>query len=426
MESHLMKLAFIVERNAHFKLYAPVIEAALQRGWEVECWLRLAKHSRGLKAYLNPTLNDVPTFRQDSVTVRRYVDRHNCLELIAESSVNAVISIYPRHFYFSEPTPNCRFVTLQVGLDMFVNSGPDSLASSDLLCLYTPFWVDWAASYYTASDQCDPQRFRRLLQGKVVYTGFPQLDVFAQIDPTTVRRRWGIPLEQPVVLLLPITLANKPGAWPRFFAARGHLRQTIELVIGGLLEDRNLIGQYRSWITSGWNDHSLTEALYRFCDHNGAYLIAKGRLKDPIRPHLLAAADKSLYDDAYYPATVLEAMSIADLCIHFYSTAALEACYAGVYGLCVHRPSPRVKARAEAPIYHQLWRTNWPGSAYNYKGVNRWMTIPQVITELPRMSLADFRLDPDARTEYLQEYVGPADGNASRRVLNAITKCVKQ
>jgi hypothetical protein len=421
-----MKLAFIVGRTNYFKFYGPLIEAALQRGWEVECWLRLAKGSKGPKAYLNPTLDDVPTFRHGSVGVRRYVARHDCLELITESSVDAVVSLHHKHFYFSESTPNCRFVTLQHGIDSFINTDPNSLASSDLLCFYAPFWTEWAASYYTASGQCDPQRFRQLLQGKVVCTGFPQLDMFSLIDPQAVRRRWEIPTEQPVVLLLPITLANKPGAWPRFFAAQGRLRQTIHLVIGGVLEDWNLVGQYRNWITNGWNDHRLTRAIRSFCDHNGAYLMAKGRLKDPLRSHLLAVADKALYDEAYYPATVFEAMSIADLCIHFYSTAALEAACAGVYGLCVHRPSPRVKARAEPPIYHQLWRTNWPGSAYNYEGVNRWMTIPQVITELPTMSLADFQMEPDARAEYLQKYIGPADGNASQRVLKAIIECVEE
>jgi hypothetical protein len=422
----MTRLAFIVGRINYFRFYGPVIDAALQRGWEVECWLRQAKSSTGPKAYLNPTLNDVPTFRHGSVDVRRYVEKHDCLELIAESSVDAVVSIHHKCFYFSEPTPTCRFVTLQHGLDSFKVASPTDLASSDLLCFYSLFWIDWAASYYAASGQCDPQRFRRFLEGKIVCSGFPQLDVLSHIDPAAVRHRWGIPLEQPVVLLLPITLANKPGAWSRLFAAHGRLPQTIHLVIGGVLEDWNLVGQYRNWITGGWNDHSLTEAIRRFCDHNRAYLIAKGRLKDPIRPHLLAVADKSLYDDSYYPATILEAMSIADLCIHFYSTAALEAAYAGVPGLCVHRPSPRIKGRAERPIYHQLWCTNWPGNAYNYEGVNRWMTIPQVITELPTMSLADFHVEPGARAEYLQKYVGPADGNASQRVLDAIIECVEQ
>jgi hypothetical protein len=420
-----VNLAFIVGRNIYFKFYAPVIEAALQRGWEVECWLRLAKSSKGPKAYQHPTLDDVPAFQHGSVKVRRYVENRDCLDL-AKSSVNAVVSLHSRQFYFSEPTPNCRFVTLQQGLDSFIVTDPRSLASSDLLCFYAPFWVEWAASYYAASDQCNPQQLRQLLRDKVAYTGFPQQDVLFHIDPTTVRRRWGIPLEQPIVLLLPITLANKAGAWSRFFAARSHLHQAITLGTGGVLEDWNLIGQYRSWITNGWNDHSLTEAIRSFCDHNGAYLIAKGRLKDPIRPHLLAAADKALYDDSYYPATILEAMSIADLCIHFYSTAAIEAAYAGIPGLCVHRPSPRIKARAERPVYHQLWRTNWPGNAYNYEGVNYWMTIPQVITELPGMSLTDFRLDPNARFAYLKQYVGPADGNASQRVLDAIVKRIEQ
>lgn len=416
----MTKLAFIVERTNYFKLYASIIEAALQRGWEVECWLRQAKDSKGQKAYLNPTLDSVPTFRHGSIGVRRYIKRHDCLGLIAEASVDATISLCPRHFYFSEPTPNCRFVTLQHGIDSFGEADPNLLASSDLLCFYTPFWIEWAASYYAASGQCEIQRFRQLLERKIVCTGFPELDVLSKIDPATVKRRWAIPPGQPIVLLLPISLASRSEAWPRFFAARNRLDQMIELIKGGLHEDWKMVRQHWSWVVNGWNDHSLTRAIRTFCDRNGAYLVAKGRLKDLIRAPVLAAADKVLYDNSYYPATVLEAISIADLCIHSYSMAVFEAAYAGAYGLCVHRPTGEANAPAKAPIIHQLWFTNQPGSVYNYDGVNCCMTISRVIAELPKMSIADFQLEPAAQVRYLQKYVGLADGNASQRVLDAI------
>ncbi len=416
----MTKLAFIVERTNYFKLYASIIEAALQRGWEVECWLRQAKDSKGQKAYLNPTLDSVPTFRHGSIGVRRYIKRHDCLGLIAEASVDATVSLHPRHFYFSGPTPNCRFVTLQHGIDSFIEADPDLLASSDLLCFYTPFWIEWAASYYVASGQCEIQRFRQLLQRKIVCTGLPELDVLSKIDPATVKRRWAIPLGQPIVLLLPIPLARISSSWPRFFSARNRFDQMNELIKGGLHEDWNLVRQYWSWVVNGWNDHSLTRAIRTFCDRNGAYLVAKGRLKDPIRSPILAAADKVLYDNSYYPATVLEAISIADLCSHSYSMAVREAACAGAYGLCVHRPTGEANARAKAPIIDQLGFTNQPGGVYNYDGVNCCMTIPRVIAELPKMSIADFQLEPAAQVRYLQKYVGLADGNASQRVLDAI------
>lgn len=33
-----MKAAFVINRSPAYRLYSPIIDAALARGWEVECW----------------------------------------------------------------------------------------------------------------------------------------------------------------------------------------------------------------------------------------------------------------------------------------------------------------------------------------------------------------------------------------------------
>ena len=75
----------------------------------------------------------------------------------------------------------------------------------------------------------------------------------------------------------------------------------------------------------GWNYASLVDAIKKFCKRNDAFLVVKGRMKDPIRTELSDAADLVLYDENQYPSTVFELLSVARLCVHFYSAAVLEA-----------------------------------------------------------------------------------------------------
>jgi hypothetical protein len=277
--------------------------------------------------------------------------------------------------------------------------------------LFTPYWLEYASEYYELSGVAKANEVEAALVGKVTYTGFAQMDAFANIDPAEVRRRWGIDADQPVLLLLPVDLAGWPGAWPPFFAAKNALQQWRALLRGGA----QFFGVYWQWALRGWNDRSLTNAIDQFCKKNNAFLLVKGREKDSLRPVLLERADKSFYDESHYPPTIFEAISVASLCVLFYSTAAQEAAYAGVPSICVDRPNKEL-------VKHKLWRRKEAGGPYNYPGVIDWMTVPQMITEFPRKSLADFKVDERARQEYLLKYNGPADHRASERILDLVSR----
>lgn len=404
-----MKLAFIAHRANYLKHYGPIIDAALGRGWQVEAWLQ---QTGGVgKQHLNITPDMFRKTWGERVSLRNFERAEQAVDLATASKPDAIISLHPRSAYFKAGDEVPVFITLQHNVDTFVEATPQELASSDHVCLFTPYWLEYAAQYYEMEGIATKDEVETALAGKVAYTGFAQMDAFAHIDPADVRKRWGIGADQPVVLLLPVDLAGWPGAWPPFFAATSALKQWRALLRGGA----RFAAQYWQWALRGWNDRSLTHAIDQFCKKNDALLLVKGREKDPLRSVLLEKADKSFYDESHYPPTIFEAIAIASVCILFYSTAAQEAAYAGVPSICVDRPNKDLAK-------HKLWRRKDAGGPYNYPDVVDWTTIPQMINEFPHRSLADFKVDEQARQDYLLKYNGPADHKASERILNLVAK----
>ncbi len=415
-----MRIAFIIRRSACYKFYGPIIVEALRRGWEVACWHDYGAPRTGVKSYLFPDLEKVPSFGSYIVDYRTYAGEDELRQLVAEAAVEAIISLLPKAKLFSSELPaiSSRFVTLQSsGLDLFLYGSPTELGSSDLICLNSAFWLGWAREYFAAQGKAISQQFQSNVVPRVALTGFPELDVVSDIDPAEVRKRWNIPPQKPVVLLLPITLANQHGPWPRIFAAPNRPLQFLNMILHRGFEHWPLVKH-------GWNDSTLTTAIRRFCDRNDAFLLAKGRRKDPLRPAIVAMADKVLYDESYYPATILEAMSISNLCIHFYSTAVFESAFIGCYSLCIDRPA--VDNTGEVPLYARMWRHGRAGHVYNYAGMSSWWRIPIAIGDLSHADLQDFVIDPRMRGAYMEKFLDYDDGRSSKRVLDAIQGLVNQ
>jgi hypothetical protein len=401
-----MKIAFVAHRANYLKHYGPVIDAALQRGWQAECWLQQAGGSG--KAHLRITPEAIHAIWGERVQVIECESREQINKMAAERKMDAIVSLHPRSWYGAGGRG--LFITLQHSVDTFVEAAPQELASSDKICLFSPYWLEYAKKFYAQSGIENETAIENVLMEKVTYTGFAQMDAFEKIDTAQVRARWNIPQDQKVLLVLPLDLAGWPGSWPAFFAAPAGRKQWRALLRG---MSEGMFTRYAGWALRGWNDEALAEAFKRFAEHNDAFFIIKGREKDPLRAAWTERADLAFYDDAHYPATIFEAMAIADLCVVFYSTAAQEAAYAGKPALCVDRPNKDM-------VKHKLWRSREAGGPYNYQGVVDWMSIPQVIQDFPNMSFSDFRIDPQARQAYLEKFNGPADHKASQRILDLV------
>ncbi|UYN92556.1 MAG: hypothetical protein KIT70_03445 [Anaerolineales bacterium] len=410
-------LIFLVHRSNYYKFLGPLLEDAIARDLPVEIWIW--NDARG-KEYLDPSVKPESL---NSIRSRKFDTLEALSSALATSDAKAIFSLHTREKYkliSTRPT----FVTLQHGIDSFIETDLAGLCNTDYLCLYSSFWIEWGAKYFHAKYGVSEKTAYEQLSQKAIDIGFPQLDGMGEIDPVAIRTKYGVDKDARVVLYLPITLGNINGSWPRFFEGTDLLGR-IKTFWQAVRKDKVFFGQYLPWLLHGWSDKKLTQALKAFAHNNGAVLIAKARKKDPLRPWLKEAADLAIYDEADYPSTTLELMSIADVCIHFYSFAALESAYCGVFGVTVDRPSPAADVGQKPPPHHVLWRRAETGTAFNFPKVNAWMTIPEVIRELPGAAIDNFRVDAEARETYIQTYLGASDGMASRRILDLVSNEAK-
>jgi hypothetical protein len=184
-------------------------------------------------------------------------------------------------------------------------------------------------------------------------------------------------------------------------------------------------GQFR-YLGAAWrpeNDVDVARALRTFCDRNGAFLLVKSRRKTPIPDYLRAVADKCIYDEGFYPPTIVEALSIASFCVSYYSLGILETTVLGVPHLCIaFRPEDYLDPRATPAetTYFDTFFTRNPGGLFEFENVTRTMSPAEAIAALPGRTLDDFKIDPVIGREYLQKFFGDTDGRSAARAVDAI------
>ena len=414
-----IRFVVIIQRITEYWLLAPIIEEALNKPWGVECWHDTSWSKDGLKGYQFPDLGSVPKFSNGQPEFIGFDGVSEFRALIRKRPAGIIVSSMPPSVYYeTRPTDDeSVWLTAQHAIDTLVTHSPERLLSSDLLALYSRWWIDWAGRHYQEESQIeDQQHFEQSLEEKAITVGFPALDAAAKIDPTEVRQRWNIPQDQPVVVLLPFPQGVGNNAfWPsKIFGQPSKFRRAINV-----LSRRHF--KYWPDIWHDYTDAGVVRAIRAFCDLNGAYLLVKSRKKTPIPHYTRELADKCIYDEQYYPATIFEALSISSLSISFYSSAVIGAVSLGVPHLCITFSSDDYFGDNElARGRFERFYTTAEGSPFHFPGVTKTATIAEAITKLPQTKLDDFAIESSARQHYLKKYVGPDDYRSSERLIETL------
>jgi hypothetical protein len=270
----------------------------------------------------------------------------------------------------------------------------------------------------------DVPGLRSRIEPRCRYVGYPEVEAVRLVDREAVRRRWGIPADQPVVVLLPFPQGvGRKSFWPKsIFAEASRSRRLFNVLRQGQI----------GYLGAAWrpeNDVDVARALRAFCDRNGAFLLVKSREKTPIPEYLRAAADKCIYDEGFYPPTIVEALSIASFCVSYYSLGILEATSLGVPHLCIaFRPEDYLDPRATPAetTYFDTFFNRSPGGLFEFENVTRTMSPAQAIAALPGRTLDDFAVDPSIRRDYLQKFFGCTDGKSAVRTVDAIQTAAQE
>jgi hypothetical protein len=415
-----VSIAFLIFRMNCYRLLAPAIEAALRRGWHVECWLDLSPSSAGRPKDV-PSITASPSFKNGSVVFREYADRAQALDWIREKRVDAVVGIIPlmgmRCKDFPAGTQRSLYVCMEPSnVDWIYHvSHPDEISCTDLFALTTPHWLEVTLQILSETPkQWFNAEIAAEIRKKTVFVGWPEADQRSMVNAAEVRQKWGIPADVPVVVYLNWPTVSYLGLRLAWFSAVS-LKKKVEAILhhrrewakaAALLREPNLQG--------------VTQAVRKFCDRNGAYLIVKHRHRDQIHAEEADMADLVIADETYYPHTIFELMSIASLSVGYYSFAVREAVASGVPYLTLDVAGlADIAGYGECgePLFRRMSR---PGDFFNSPGVAWLMDGKQILKELPSKTLADFRLDTLAQTEYYAKYLGiPGVANADV-FLNAV------
>jgi hypothetical protein len=412
-----MRLAFLMQRQNYYRLLGPVIDRALARGWDVECWDAANEALKGSSAL--ESRQAAPSFRHGRPRVRAYQDHRDLSRQLAASEPAVVVGL--RRPADVVTGPDVRWLGLQYTLEIGGMVSPTGATLFDAMGLHTEHWRSRAADALRifefnrtrASGQSpsvvDDAAVAATMQRRGVIVGFPEMDQFHAIDPDAARRRLGLPAGRPVVVYCPFPFLSNPRTfWVRHVYGASRLHQRLATALG---PGR----RYAAHVEAGWDDRGVVGAVRAFCDANRALLVVKARPKDPVPGYLARVADRVLYEQTDYPAIILELMSVTALCLHFFSTVAYEAAYAGVPSICVTADGDDL---GFPPIWRDWFLSAAPGSSFSFPGVTYPLSVEQMVAELARRRLADFPLEPAARAHYLEKFVGFDDGKASDRLLD--------
>ena len=397
-------IAFIIIRMNWYRVMAPVIDAALRRGWHVECW-----HDVGtplpMRSQDFPSIESAPLFSSGSVKFREYRGAVELSGLVGEKLVDVVVNIITpvnahKVNWPSKPARSLYVCLEPSPMDIFYNIiEPEVLRHVDMFALTTAYWREQGLflmkeiKRIPVSDEMEEE-----LRTKSVIVGWPQIDQLSLIDAVAVRRRLGIPEKQPVVVYLNWVDCSTLNLRMAFFSAN-----SIRKKIGVVVQFISQLPRAVPYLLEP-NLDQVGKAIRAFCDRNGAYLLVKCRHRDKAFPIEERIADRVIYDESYYPHTIHEVMSIASLSMGYFSFAVRESVAARVpyLSLDVAGYADRIVFKESQPVYRELSK---PDNLFNFSGVTCIMNGQEIIHDLPHKSLSDFQMNPKAFEEYYAKYL---------------------
>jgi hypothetical protein len=423
-----MRVAFLIERSNFYRLFGPIVDRALARGWQTECWCDCGQPRTGPKGSLFPDPAALPAFRHGRPTVRAYRGSAELVALLAATPPDIVISM--RRPTDAERASRARWFGLQYTLDVGELLDPSGATRHDGIGIHSAYWWDRvpdclrilahnrALAKGSVPEPVDDAAVNETLRRRATIVGIPELDQCQGIDPVTVRGRLGLDPARPVVLYIPFQLRSIPPRtfWLRHINRRGRLWQQAAVWLSGQR-------RYQPYVDGHWSDRGVVEAVRGFCDANGAALVVKTRDKDPVPRYLARRADRVLGDEIYYPARILELLRISALCVvTCLSTVTYEAAYVGVPSVCV---APSGDDLGFYPIWREWFLNTEPGGSFNFPGVVYARGLGEFVGGFATSRLADYPLELATRAHYVEKFVGFDDGKSSDRVLDAAQSLVE-
>jgi hypothetical protein len=302
---------------------------------------------------------------------------------------------------------------IQTGFDMMIS---DASFKGDVVYIFSDLWRQcWKkALMYQRKDMSDEvEDLFKKVEAKTVITGFPQLDQIKGFSREKICEKYGLPADKKILILLPFPWRVPFGVWSHIiYKPQSKFLRFLKLAI--MCKWSNM----RKVFTMA-DDRDVTRAIRQFADRNGAFFVVKGRLKNKVPKYLARAADKVVFDESYYPYTIMELLFVSDLCIHFYSDAIKECVAAGTPSICLGPTNSKDWECYARRFFLEEFSPISP-SYYNFGSVSYNESVDSFAESFGRRSFEDYLMKPAEKTEFMKRFLGFDDLDSCSRVYDDV------
>lgn len=412
-----MEIGFCIPRMNYLGHFGPLIDFLRNQGDEVFllCDHRQKKQNQGYKAYLFPDTDKIKQIFPCK-NVFCYQSSTELVDIIKQNGIKAIISLsfdsIARDIYSAGLLKGDIFIShIQTGFDLVYSDGA---LLADAVYVFSDVWRDNWKKNLVRFGKNTPQILKEV-DSKAVIVGFPQLDQLKDFDRGKICEKYGLPKDKKILVLLPFPWRVPFGIWSHIiYKPQSKLLKLIKLAV---------LGQWskRQDIFTMTDDKKVTAAIRKFADKNSAFFVVKGRLKNRVPDYLAKAADKIIYDESFYPYTIMELLFVADLCIHFYSDAVKECVPANTPSVCLGPKNPNDwECYAERFCLRDFSPT--APSYYNFSSVSYNESVDDFAESFAEKSFEDYAMKPAEKAEFMKKFLGFDDLNSCSRVYEDINR----
>ena len=276
-------------------------------------------------------------------------------------------------------------------------NGSEGLKSIDKILSYTNWWEEWALNYF---KNIEGNNISDILHARLKNVGVPEHDPLKILNKEQIKKKWGIPNDMKVVLYLPFTSISSKAFWPsKIFTEDNPFKQLAYILF-------KLKFNYVSHVLKGLNEKNVIDSIRKFCNRNNAFLLVKSRQKTKISDYIKRSADHTIYDESYYPSTILEASSISNLCISYFSNSILTSLRAGTPHLNINFDPEDFYLKNEIMLKKRFKIfTKYHDNPFNFLGNQFTITISDLIKNLPSQKLSSYEIRPEMIKSYIEKFL---------------------
>ena len=430
----MIKIGFFISRTAQYRsLGALILEAGKNHDFQVTHIL--GSPEIGRKSHLSPNQESVPKIfieKGDSILV---APRDESMEETLKD-FDVVVSTLGRSVatkgLFDQSMESPFWVAVE---DARHSSFPTHrLDDADLIC--------WASeqtflrakellksSYWTQKfgNEEIEQRFARLEQ-RSHFTGWLRGDNLKALDKKALKREWGIPEDQPVVLYNPDAFRTmnrfdreKDG---QAYDMHTELYRLAWCESGCMKRLQNFFKtklnkfEFLKWFAG---EEKMLRAIRDFCDRNNAFLLMQRRRLKDFREEEYIAFEKKIQDGIVperedFPQSYLMACGISEVLISPYAGASYaDAATAGIPYLFVKLPD-----KCFAPETLEEYEDHYPEDLFDSPGVSWTIDADTFVKTFGNQTILDYKISKEQHQTYVKKYLGFNDGKCGERILQLI------